>query len=250
MIANCLEGLIEVTAFTFPPKPTFYDPYAVDDNTDSEPELFLSFDGRYDFGPSSQAAILGQMCSMLPISNLECLSISALDIIPAVDWYDLFQHCTKITTIQVRGHGTRSFLQSLAPPNLANIPSGSKGKKKKGKRGNTGRVTLAQPANSTAGDTWATTATIGTTPFSGLTCLFLQTLDFNDPVSHPGALHDVLINVLRRRNANKSPVETLTIDRCDITSNWVDKLRMYVGELLWDGDEGFSYNEWDYYEYT
>jgi hypothetical protein len=227
VISNRMKGLIEVAAFTSPPISTFYDPYVIEDDVDSEPELFLSFGGLPQFGDINQVAILGQLCSMLPISNVEFLSISSPFTIRSMNWHDLFQHCTQITTLQASGQGTLSLLQSLAPSEPADRPSGSKVEEKEGKRDN--GVTPAQADKNATGGSCTTTAT--TTLFPRLATLFLRGLD-------SGNLYGVLINVLQRRIANKSPVETLTIYRCGIPADRVDDLKRHVREFSWDGDEG------------
>ena len=100
---NCCEYLVGVAASTSPAKSTIYHSWVLEDHRDSEPELTLSFYQLLRFGPQD---ILGQLCSMLAISNLKSLSISSFcDELRVSSWYELFQHCKKATTIQANGMG-------------------------------------------------------------------------------------------------------------------------------------------------
>jgi hypothetical protein len=174
---------------------------------------------------------------MLSIYNLEFLSISAPDVGQSVNWYELFRHCKKVTTIQARGRGTNGLIRSLAPPKPTNATSRSKGKK--GKRDN------RQATNSVAG------AHAHATPFPKLTSLLLENLDFGANLPPSGVLYDALANTLRRRKENEVPLKTLCIDRCVISIKRTNCLKRNVGELRWDRDEGVSYYDgWDDYDYS
>jgi len=228
--ANCSERLIDVAASIVPPKSTLYHQPVLGDN---EAELMLSFDGLPE---STQADTLGRVCSVLPISNLELLSISAPDTIQSVNWYELFQRCKNATTIQARGRGTISLLQALAPRATDTTP-GRKGKKWKRGKG----ATQAQAANNTS----AMGARAITTPFPKLMSLLLENLNLGVAVPFSGTLYDVLMNVLRQRKTRKTPLETLCVERCAVTTNRANSLKNHVQQFCWDGDEGFSYDEWD-----
>jgi hypothetical protein len=240
-----LERLIDVAASISPPSSPVYHPHLIDADLDNQAELTLSFDGLHDFGPSNQADMIRQICRILPISNLEFLSISASDTVQSVDWYQLFQRCKKVTTIQASGRGTTGLLQSLAPPKPTNTPSGSKGKKRKGKRATQGQ---GQAANNAAGGSRATSTAA---PFPKLTSLLLENLNFNITVSSYGMLGDALINILRRRKTDsKTPVKTLTVDNCVITASRANSMQKHVEDFIWDGDEGpqpvvYPYDDWD-----
>jgi len=238
---NCLERHIDVAASIAPPKSTTYHSRIFEGDMDSEAELTLSFDGLSSFGSSTQGDILRRLCSMLSISNLEFLSISAPDVGQSVNWYELFQHCKKITTIQARGRGTNILMRSLAPPKSTNATSRSKGKK--GRRDN--RHTQTQVANCVAG------AHASATPFPKLTSLLLENLDFGAHLPPSGSLYDTLVNTLRRRKENNTPLKTLCVDRCVISTKRANCLKRHVGELRWDRDEGVSYYDgWDDYDYS
>ena len=239
---NCLERHIDVAASITPPKSTTYHSRIFEGDMDSEAELFLSFDGLSAFGTSTQGDILRRLCSMLTISNLEFLSISAPDVGQSVDWFELFQHCKKVTTIQARGRGTNGLMPSLAPPKSTNAnPPRVKGKK--GRRDN--GQTRTQATNSVAG------AHAPATPFPKLTSLMLENLDFGAHLLRGGVLYDVLANTLRRRKENHMQLKTLSVDRCVISIKRANCLKRHVGELRWDGDEGVSYYDgWDDYDYS
>jgi hypothetical protein len=199
------------------------------------------------------------LCKILPISNLEFLSISSSDTIQSmgVDWYQLFQRCKKVTMIRASGRGTSGLLQSLAPPTPANTPSGRKGKKRKWKRDNRATQGQGQAANNAAGGSRATTTA---TPFPKLTSLLLENLNFNIAVPYfvtgTGMLGDTLINILRRRRTDsKTPVKTLTVDHCVITASRASGMQKQVEDFIWDGDEGprpavYSYDDWDDEDYS
>jgi hypothetical protein len=209
---------------------------------DSEAELILSFDGLSAFGSSTQGDILRRLCNMLSISNLEFLSISAPDVGEPVDWYELFQHCNKITTIQARGRGTNGLIRSLAPPKSTN-PNPPRVKAKKGRRDNGQKKT--QATNSVAG------AHAPATPFPMLTSLLLENLDFGARLLQGGVLYDVLANTLRRRKDSHMQLKTLGVDRCVISAKRANCLKRQVGELRWDKDEGVSYYDgWDDHDYS
>lgn len=240
--------LIDVAASVSPPNSPVYHPHIIDADLDNQAELILSFDWLHDFGPSNQADMVRRICRILPISNLEFLSISASNI-QSIDWYQLFQPCKKVTTIQASGQGTSGLLASLASPKSANTPSGSKGKKKRGKRDNRATRGQCQAANNTAG---SSRATLTAAPFPKLTSLLLENLNFNIAVPSVGILGDALVNTLRRRKTDsKTPVKTLTVDNCVITASRANNMQKHVADFVWDGDEGprpalYSYEDgWD-----
>jgi len=207
----------------------------------SEANLILSFDRMSNFGPSTQADILRRACSILPISNIEVLSIFAPETIQSINWYELFQRCKKVTTIKARARGTTSLLQGLAPPRPTDTVSESE--RDQGKRDNT--AARSQAVNHVA----AAHAT--TTPFPELTTLLLESLNFDFYVSGSGVLDDVIVDILRRRKANKTHLKTLHVDRCIITAEGANSLKEYVQEFHWDEDEGEGYfNPWEDYDYS
>jgi len=230
---NCLgrRHNIDVVASITPPKLTTYHSCIFEGDVDSEAELTLSFDGLSVFGSATQGDTLRQLCSMLPISNLEFLSISSPYVDESVNWYEVFRHCERVTTIQAKGDGTNSLMGSLAPPESTNATSRSK--RKGGRRSN--RLTQTQMTNDVAG------AHAPATPFPKLTTLLLENLDFGADLLHGGVLCGVLANTLRRRKENNTTLKTLRVDRCLISINSANFLKGHVREFRWDGDEGISY---------
>jgi len=223
-----LNSPVYVAASIAHPKPTISGLHALEDDADSDAELTMSFAGPTSFGHSTQEDILEGVFSMLPISNLESLSISLPAFVPSVNWYELYQRCERVTTIRASGRGTSGLLRSLAPLKLTKTTSGSKAKK--GRCVN--RATRLQRAIDTAGGHAAIT------PFPKLTSLLLENLDFGFAMDQYGDLYDVFAYVLRRRRANNTSLNMLEIDHCVITPDRAKGLKKYVQELRWDGDEG------------
>jgi hypothetical protein len=172
--------------------------------------------------------ILGQVCSMLPISNIEFLSISAPEMDQSVNWGELFQRCAKLTTIEANGYGASGLLKELVPPKPKKAPSGEKGRKRKlDNRG------VPAPASSSH----TATADMPVPIFPKLTSLFLKNLDFCEPAHRPDALYDALSTMLRRRRACKVPLKMLRIDNCFITTNRANALGKLVPEFVQHGYE-------------
>jgi len=230
------DGCIDVAASTSHPKSTIFGLDASEDDTYSDAELTMSFERLSSFGPSMQGGILEAVFSMLPISNLQFLSIWVPAFAPSVNWYELSQRCEKVTTIRASGRGTSGLLRSLAPHKPTKTTSGSKGKKGRCVNSATG----TQGAINTTG---APAPRI--TPFPKLTSLSLEEMDFRFAMAQYGVLYDVIAYVLRRRRANNTPLNMLGVDRCVITPDRAKGLKRYVQELRWDGDEGHSFEEWD-----
>ena len=231
---NSLIGFINMVASTAHPKSTISGLYSLGD-MESDAELTVSFDGLPSFNHSTQGIILEAMFSMLPISNIEFLSISIPAFVPSVNWYELSQRFEKVTTIRANGRGTSGLLQSLAPFNPTKTTSGTKGKKGRCVK----KAARAQGGINTTG------AHAAITPFPELTSLLLENLDFGSTMTQYGALHDVIAYVLRWRRANNSPLNVLGIDHCVITPDHAKSLKRYVRELRWDGDEGLPFKGWD-----
>ena len=232
---NSLNSPICVAASVAHPKPTISGLHAHEDDVDSDAELTMSFAGPTSFDHSNQGDILEGVFNVLPISNLESLSISVPDFTPPVNWYELSQRCERVTTIQASRRGTSGLLRSLAPLKLTKTTSSSKGKK--GRCIN--RTTQLQGGIDTA------SKHVPITPFPKLTSLLLENLDFALAMDQYGVLYYVLAYVLRRRRAYNTPLNMLGVDHCVITSDRTKGLKKYVQELQWDGDEGTSFEEWD-----
>ena len=228
---------VDVAASIDPLGLKIYDPPIRGVVRDSKAELILVFD---DIPVSDfEESILGRMCSMLPISNLKFLSISTIgddNVIRSGNWYELFQRCESVTTIQAKGRGTINLLLALAPPKVTNMTTGNKGKKWRHEN----RATQAQPASNVVGTTCVTT-----TPFPKLTALYLEDLNLIVTVPYCGILYDVLMNAIQWRDENKMPLKTLSIDRCTIPTDCANSLKKSVQEFSWDGNEAATDNKWD-----
>jgi hypothetical protein len=73
-----------------------------------------------------------------------------------------------------------------------------------------------------------------------LKTLLLENKDLDGYEDWPPSdvLDDLLADILRRRKKNKTPLKTLCIDRCLISTKQVNTLQKLVWEVRWDGDEG------------
>ena len=178
--------------------------------SDMEDQFVLSFDG------SIRKGLIERVCKMLPISSLEFISISAIDVYGPANWAELFKHCVEVSTIQANGRGTSSLVRALTS--------------QKPPKQDSGDVTLAQSAESTA-------PPAHTPIFPKLTSLLLKNLDFGETES-PGILFDVVQNGLRQRKvAYGTPLKMLCIDDCAINTKRAEALEKHVEKLLWDGEE-------------
>jgi hypothetical protein len=228
---------MDVAASIALPEWIYDSPILETDGLDSEAELTLSFDRLPEFGESTLAEILGRLCSMLNISNVEILSISAPRNIPYLNWFELFQRCKSVTTIQVWRRGTIGLLEELAPQKISDAKTDSKGEN----RGRNNGATRAHAADN------ALCAPATTTPFPKLTGLYLDDLDFGLAIPHSqaGTLYDILLNTLRWRKTNKMPLKVLGVDNCVITYKNVGSLERHVEKFSWDGHLGDTEDEWD-----
>ena len=210
---------IDVAASIACPKSTssgyYYSSDVLEDDTDIPVQLTLSF-------WLAELDILGQVCHMLPISNIEYLSIHHHDEFLVADWYALFQHCKKVTTIHARGDGAINLLQALAPPEDTDATMGMQ----------------VEAETNDAADAQGTS-----TPFPKLTCMLLENLNLGAHMHPSTTLYDIIMNALRQRKMSKMPLKVLCLDRCIITADYVNGLEKHVEEFWWDGDSK-SYNEW------
>jgi hypothetical protein len=234
VIFDHVERLMSVTAYTYLPRLTTYPSFVFEVDIHGDAALALSFKALPE--AENGVDILGRICSMLPISKIEFLSISAPDMVRSVNWGELFQRCAKLTTIEATGGGTSGLLKDLTPPKKPKVTSG--GKVKERKLDNRG-VPAPAPSNN------ATTAETPMPIFPRLTSLFLTKLDLGGPTHRSGILHDFLSIALRRRKACKVPLKTLSINRCVTTTDLANALGKLVPEFLWNGDEDPSFDEFD-----
>jgi hypothetical protein len=220
---NRVERSISFAAYTYLPTLPTHPSYVFEGDLNGGAALALSFHAPFE----ADVDILGQVCSMLPISNIEFLSISTPNVRSLnCQWGELFQRCAKLTMINVDGHGASRFLMQLRPPKPKKPPSGEKGRK--GKLDDRG-----VPAPTSSSHT--ATADMPVPTFPKLTSLFIKGLDFCEPDHHPDALYDVLSTMLRRRRTCKIPLKMLRFDYCIVTTNRANALRKLVPEFAQHG---------------
>jgi hypothetical protein len=161
---GCMCHPLEVTASTSVPMSRIRQSHGLGDDIDGDDEEFvLSFDGLPEL--SNKIDLLEGVCKMLPISNLEFLSICAPS---SLNWVKIFRRCTKLTTLQVIGPGTSSLVRALTTPKDTNARRSWNCKKRRDSRDNA----PAEPATSTAGHARAHI-------FPKLKFLSLKGLDFS-----------------------------------------------------------------------
>ena len=185
-------------------------------------EFILSFDRPPKL--NNNMDLLEAVCNMLPISNLDFLSICASG---SLNWVEIFKRCTKLTTLQVIGPGTSSLVRALTTPKVPNARRSWKASKLRKKRLDSRDNTLAQPASSTAAHTHARI-------FPKLKSLSLKDLDFSEKEQPSGILFDVVEKVLRHRKAR---LRMLRIDDCAISARRATTLKKLVEEFHWDEKE-------------
>ncbi|KAI0290880.1 hypothetical protein BC826DRAFT_1106213 [Russula brevipes] len=239
---NHMERLISVAAYTYLPRLTADPSYVFERDVNSDAVLSLSFNALPD--AENGEDILGRVCSMLPISNIEFLSISAPDNsapdrVRLVNWGEPFQRCAKLTTIEASGRGTAGLLKELTPE-LKKATSRGKGRQKKL---DNREFPVPAPSGHSA------TSTVDTPLiFPRLTSLFLTGLDFGKPVYHPDVLYGTLSTTLQRRKACKVPLKMLGIVHGIISTNRANALGKLVPEFLWTGRAFDAFDEFDEFD--
>jgi len=223
-------GAVIVASTSLPISPTSYT-HGI--KADSDAELSLSFQRVVDL--DNRIDILRRACDVLCLSKLEFLSISFLTRDQFINWGEIFQHCSGVTTVQVYGGGTISLLQAIAPPKWANSTTHREERQRKH-----GRAALAQAPDN--GDSDELTP-IHVPIFPKLTSLLLQLLYFTDEVPGSGTLYDLVRNTVQRRKASETPLTTLCVNNCAITPEQAKALEMVVGDFRWDHDKGYGYNQ-------
>ena len=211
---------------------------------DVDVKFTLTFDGIPSGG------LIEHVCKMLPISNLEFLSIEARSRYGRV-CLEPFKRCHGVTTMQAIGRGTSSFVRALTIPKLTNTRRDWKEKKL---RRYNGVGTPAQLATRT--DEHAPI-------FPKLKSLSLQGLNLCedkhrdglfcfDRTGNPGVLFDVIQNGFRQRKVDyRAPLDMLSIDNCTISAKQAKALQRHVEKVLWDGEgwdgyeDGGSWSDWD-----
>ena len=226
VLINHLDRSLDITASTTAPASALSPSCVfVDGGPEGNPELTLSFITHSDF--SHLENVLERACTILPIADLEFLSISAPDSLHSLNWGELFQKCAKVTTIEASGHGTSTLLRTITPP------SSSRGKKSRRRK---------KDFPSQAPDSTPVCAPI----FPKLTSLLVKKIDFSELVPHCGIVYDVLLTAIKRRKSQRIPLMMLSIDRSILSQKRASALEKLVKEFHWSGEEAMSFNEYDF----
>ena len=195
--------------------------FKIDMPVGEEEEFVLSFDGLPEHDKWTD--IIVKACKMLPISNLEFLSISASDIVDRVDLVELFKRCTKVSAMQAVGRGASGLVRALTSSKATNTNTKSVGKRKK----------MRHDINDSASA--QRTAPAPAPLFPKLTFLSLKRLDFAENKHPSGILFDVVENGLRQRKVEyRAPLKILRIEECAISAGRTRALQKLVQNFRWD----------------
>ena len=227
-------NLLRVSASTILPSCRSFELKDFEGSADDKSEFVLSFVGLPELGYCIDH--LGQVCKMLPISDLELLFISASDTLDSLNWVGLFERCAKVTTMQAIGKGTIGLVRALTTSKLTSMTADMDGKKRKQDEGD------STPASSTA-------VPAETPIFPKLSYLSLRKLDFSEYEHLSGILFDVVERGLQQRMAgSKEPLGMLRIENCVINDRYAGALQKLVQEFHWDGKEDFLDSDSDWTE--
>jgi hypothetical protein len=228
-IAYHRKRSLNITASTIPSTLRNLQTQYLEDDIIGNPqaELVLSFDGLSR--PGQWTDLLKQASKMLPISNVESISMSAPSMAIDISWVELFSCCTNVTTMQVIGHGTSNLVRALTAPTVTNAGSSKEARKRKY---DNGESTVVQPV-STVTHTHARGAI-----FPKLKFLGLSELIFDEGKHHPrGTLFEVFERGLQQRMAaSGEPLRLLRISDCEISTERVNNLRKLVQDFHGDGN--------------
>lgn len=232
---NHLERSLEIVASTTAPLSTISPSGVFDSGPEGDPpELSLLFIAHSEFGQFEN--ILERACGILPIAEVEFLSVSAPDSFHSLNWGELFRRCAKVTTIEASGHGTTTFLQTITPPKAPHKPSNNKGKKK----GRGKKEVPPQPVDN---------APVCAPVFPKLTSLLLKKFDFSESVPLVGTVYNVLMTMIQRRKNRKVPLKMLSIERSILCQQHATSLEKLVKEFHWSGEDAMSFDEYDFDEF-
>ncbi|KAF8498172.1 hypothetical protein F5888DRAFT_1889297 [Russula emetica] len=217
--------MINITASTFPSTLRNRETRNFEGDIVGNAELVLSFDSLSKPGRSTD--ILEQACKMLPISNLEFISISPTNVID-LNWVELFNCCTNVTTVQAIGHGTSSSLvRALTAPTVTNAGSSKEGRNRKH---DNRECTLVQPTK--------TVAHAHAAIFPKLESLGLTELNFAEGKHPSGILFDIFERGLQQRMAvSGAPLKLLRISNCYISTEHANDLQKLVQDFQCDENE-------------
>ena len=229
-----LERSLEITASATAPVSAISPSSVFDSGSEcNPPELSVSFITHFEFRQLED--ILERACCIMPIAELEFLSIAAPDSPHSLDWGEIFRKCAKVTTIEVSGHGTTTLLQTMTPPKATPKPSNNGKGKKKGRGGK-------KDVPPQAADNTPVCAPI----FPKLTSLLLKKFDFSESVPHVGIVYNVLMAAIRGRSRRKIPLKMLSIERSILCQRRATALEKVVRDFHWSGEEAMSFDEYDF----
>jgi hypothetical protein len=229
---------LNITASTFPSTLRNRQIQNLEGDIVGNTELVLSFDKLSITGFST--VLFEKACKMLPISNLEFISMSVMNMID-INWVELFSCCTNVTTMQATGRGASSLVRALTAPTVTNDGSSKEGRKR---NPDDRESTPVQPAS--------TVAHAHAAIFPKLKFLGLSELNFDG-----GILFDVFKRGLQQRMAaSGAPLKLLRISDCNISTEHADDLQKLAQGFHWDknvlgivdGFENFDHYEQDLYD--
>jgi hypothetical protein len=214
------SSTLNITASTFPSTLRNRDSLFFGGDIIGNPQLVLSFDRLSS--PDRSTNLLKDACKMLPISNLEFISMSATNDIN-MDWVELFGCCTNVTTMRAIGNGTGGFVRALTAPTDTNSGYNKTGWNRKY---DDTKSTVAQLAGTVA---HAHKAIFPNLKFLGLTDLnFFEGIPFV-----------VFERGLRQRmEVSGAPLNFFRMIDCDIITKHADDLEKLVQDFDWDRTEG------------
>ena len=232
------SGSLKITASTSPSTLRNLQIQNLEGDIVSNAELVLSF-VRLSI-PGRSTDLFERACKVLPISNLEYISLSATHI-KDINWVELFGCCPNVTAVEAIGNGTSGLVRALTAPMATNSGFSKKGRKRK--RDNRERSTLVQP------DSTVTHAHAAI--FPQLELLRLTELNFAEPKHLSGILFDVFERGLQQRMAASAPLKLLHIRDCEISPNNLKQMNdmgKLVQDFRWDTieiDEDFDESPFD-----
>ena len=217
---------LDIIASTFPPTLRNRPAQISEDDIIDDAELVLSFDELCKLGHSTD--LLQQACKMLPISNVEFISMSVSEIFD-IDWVELLSCCTNVNTMQAIGPGTSSIVRALTALTVTNAGSSKEGRKR---RRDNRESTVVQPAS--------TVAHAHAAIFPKLKFLGLRDLDF----AAPGNLFDVVERGLQQRMVMSGALLKILISDCSISTKRANALRKLVQDFHWDDNQEPLYDSY------
>jgi len=183
-------------------------------------------------------SILMRACDALSLSNIEFLLVDCPSPNQFTHWNEIFHHCTEVTTVKAYGDGTIGLLQALTPSKRANTTAQEERRERK--CGDNRRGAGAQGPDDD--DNHAPAHDVHLPIFPKLTYLLVHSLDFNTVMPGTGVLFDLVLNAVRGRKVNLTPLTTLCIEGCVIREKQANALEKFVSDFRWDF-EGFGRDE-------